>query len=153
MPARVEEIKHAKEEGIQFNFLNAPVALIGNEQGWLTGMRLIRMELGEKDASGRRRPEPITDSEYELPIDMIVIAIGSGSNPTIQNTTPDLEFNKRGNILVDEQTMATNKTGVYAGGDIVTGGATVILAMGAGRKAATSINNYLHSLTEQKGDL
>ncbi len=116
-------------------------------------MRLIRMELGEKDASGRRRPEPITDSEYELPIDMIVIAIGSGSNPTIQNTTPDLEFNKRGNILVDEQTMATNKTGVYAGGDIVTGGATVILAMGAGRIAATSINNYLHSLTEQKGDL
>ena len=153
MPARVEEIKHAKEEGIVFNFLNAPVALMGDERGWLTGMRLIRMELGEEDDSGRRRPEPIADSEYEIPIDMVIIAIGSGSNPTIQNTTPDLEFNKWGNIHVDEQTMATNKTGVYAGGDIVTGGATVILAMGAGRKAATSINDYLHNLTEQKDNL
>jgi glutamate synthase (NADPH/NADH) small chain len=101
------------------------------------------MELGEPDASGRRKPIPIKDSEYILDIDMAVIAIGNGSNPIIQNTTPDLQFNKWGNISVNEETMETSKKGVFAGGDIVTGGATVILAMGAGRKAAKAINEYL----------
>jgi glutamate synthase (NADPH/NADH) small chain len=106
-------------------------------------MRLIQMELGEPDASGRRRPVPIAGSEYEVPVDLVIVAIGNGSNPILQRTTDDLEFNRWGNIVVDEGTMETSKPGVYAGGDIVTGGATVILAMGAGRQAARSINNYL----------
>ena len=104
------------------------------------------MELGEPDASGRRKPVPIEGSEYILDIDMAVIAVGNGSNPIIQKTTPDLQFNKWGNIVVDENTMKTSKAGVFAGGDIVTGGATVILAMGAGRKAAAAINDYLTKL-------
>ena len=143
MPGRLEEIKHAKHEGIQFKFLNNPVEFLGDERGWLKGIRLIRMALGEPDASGRRRPEPIPGSEYELPFDLVVIAIGNGSNPIIQRTTPDLRFNKWGNIVVNEDSMVTSKPGVYAGGDIVTGGATVILAMGAGRKAASAIDKYL----------
>lgn len=146
MPARLEEIHHAKEEGIVFEFLRNPVEFIGDEKGWLTGMKLVKMELGEPDASGRRRPEPIEGSEYVMDVDMVVIAVGNGSNPIIQKTTPDLAFNKWGNIIVDEETMATNKPGVYAGGDIVTGGATVILAAGAGRKAAKAIDEYLKML-------
>jgi glutamate synthase (NADPH/NADH) small chain len=143
MPARKEEIHHAKEEGIEFIYLSNPVEFIGDEKGWLKGVKIQKMELGEPDASGRRRPIPIKDSEYILPIDMAVISIGNGSNPIIQKTTPDLQYNKWGNILVDESTMKTSKKGVFAGGDIVTGGATVILAMGAGRKAAKAINEYL----------
>ena len=143
MPGRVEEIKHAKDEGIQFQFLSTPVEFLGDENGRLRAMRLARMALGEPDASGRRRPLPIPDSELESPVDVVVIAIGNGSNPIIQRTTPDLKFNRWGNILVDGETMATSKPGVFAGGDIVTGGATVILAMGAGRKAAAAINTYL----------
>jgi glutamate synthase (NADPH/NADH) small chain len=143
MPARKEEIHHAKEEGIEFILLANPKRFIGDENGWLKGVELVRMELGEPDASGRRKPIPIKDSEYILDIDMAVIAIGNGSNPIIQNTTPDLQFNKWGNISVNEETMETSKKGVFAGGDIVTGGATVILAMGAGRKAAKAINEYL----------
>jgi glutamate synthase (NADPH/NADH) small chain len=143
MPARVEEIKHAREEGIEFHFLNTPIAFIGDEKGRLQKMRLIHMELGEVDSSGRGRPIPVEGSEYEIPTDLVIVAIGNGSNPIIQRTTQDLEFNQRGNITVDESTMATNKAGVYAGGDIVTGGATVILAMGAGRQAARSIDAYL----------
>jgi len=144
MPARAEEIHHAKEEGIEFILLSNPVEFIGDEKGWLNSVKLLKMELGEPDSSGRRRPVPIQGSEYELPIDMAVIAIGNGSNPIIQKTTPGLDFNKWGNILVDEATMKTSKPGVFAGGDIVTGGATVILAMGAGRKAAKAINEYLN---------
>jgi glutamate synthase (NADPH/NADH) small chain len=143
MPAREEEIHHAKEEGIDFIFLSNPVKFAGDKDGWLKSVSLQRMELGEPDASGRRRPVPIPGSEYDIPIDMAVIAIGNGSNPIIQKTTPDMSYNKWGNILADDETMKTSKRGVFAGGDIVTGGATVILAMGAGRKAAASINRYL----------
>lgn len=143
MPARLEEIHHAKEEGIRFEFLTNPIEFVGDEQGRLNMIRLLRMELGEPDDSGRRRPVPIPGSEFETPIDLVIIAIGNGSNPIIQRTTEDLEFNRWGNVIVDENTMATTKPGVYAGGDIVSGGATVILAMGAGRQAATAIDNYL----------
>jgi glutamate synthase (NADPH/NADH) small chain len=143
MPAREEEIHHAKEEGIDFIFLSNPVQFTGDKDGWLKSVTLQRMELGEPDASGRRRPIPISGSEYDIPIDMAVIAIGNGSNPIIQKTTPDMNYNKWGNIVADEETMRTSKQGVFAGGDIVTGGATVILAMGAGRKAAAAINRYL----------
>ena len=145
MPARKEEIHHAKDEGIIFNYLANPLEFRGDEQGWLKGVMLQKMELGEPDASGRRRPIPVAGSEYLLDIDMAVIAIGNGSNPIIRQTTPDLNFNKWGNIIVDQSTMKTNKPGVFAGGDIVTGGATVILAMGAGRVAAKSIDEYLNS--------
>jgi glutamate synthase (NADPH/NADH) small chain len=143
MPARKEEIHHAKEEGIEFLLLSNPNKFIGDKDGWLTGVELIKMELGEPDSSGRRKPIPIKGSDYVLDIDMAVIAIGNGSNPIIQKTTPEINFNKWGNIVVDEETMATSKKGVFAGGDIVTGGATVILAMGAGRKAAKAINDFL----------
>jgi glutamate synthase (NADPH/NADH) small chain len=146
MPARAEEIHHAKEEGIEFIFLSNPVEFTGNKSGWLTGVKLQKMELGEVDSSGRRKPVPIPGSEYVLKIDMAVIAIGNGSNPVIQKTTPGLDYNKWGNIIVDDATMKTSKLGVFAGGDIVTGGATVILAMGAGRKAAAAINDYLNQI-------
>ncbi len=146
MPARQEEIHHAMEEGIEFIYLSNPVEFIGDKDGWLTGVKLQKMELGEPDSSGRRRPVPVQGSEYVMNIDMAVIAIGNGSNPIIQKTTPDLQFNKWGNIVVEEDTMKTSKKGVFAGGDIVTGGATVILAMGAGRKAAAAINEYLKNL-------
>jgi glutamate synthase (NADPH/NADH) small chain len=146
MPARKEEVHHAKEEGIEFILLSNPKRFIGDENGWLTGVEITKMELGEPDASGRRRPVPIPNSEYIIDIDMAVISIGNGSNPIIQRTTPDINFNKWGNIVVNEETMSTSKPGVFAGGDIVTGGATVILAMGAGRKAASAINDYLKTL-------
>jgi len=143
MPARIEEVHHAREEGIEFLLLANPLEFVGDNNGWLKGTKLQKMELGEPDDSGRRRPVPIEGSEYILDIDMAVIAIGNGSNPIIQKTTPDLNFNKWGNIQVNEETMETSKQGVFAGGDIVTGGATVILAMGAGRKAASAIDAYL----------
>ena len=145
MPARKEEVHHAKDEGIEFLFLANPLEFLGDSDGWLTSVRLQKMELGEPDSSGRRKPIPIRGSEYILDIDMAVIAIGNGSNPIIQKTTPDLQYTKWGNIVVDENTMSTPKKGVFAGGDIVTGGATVILAMGAGRKAAAAINEFLNS--------
>lgn len=143
MPARAEEVHHAKEEGIEFVMLTNPIEFLGDEAGWLHGVKLQKMELGEPDASGRRRPVAIPGSEYVMPIDMAVIAIGNGSNPIIKKTTPDIDFNKWGNITVEQDTMKTSKKGVFAGGDIVTGGATVILAMGAGRKAASAIDEYL----------
>jgi glutamate synthase (NADPH) small chain len=152
MPARVEEIAHAREEGVDFNFLNNPVAFLGNEEGHLKAIRLVKMELGEEDASGRRRPIPIEGSEYDLPVDIVIVAIGNGSNPIIQRTTKDLDFNRWGNISVDEKTLATSKPGIFAGGDIVTGGATVILAMGAGRTAARSIDAYLSQKEKSKDE-
>lgn len=143
LPARLEEVHHAKEEGIDFKLLNNPVAVVGDDQGWVKGLRCIQMELGEPDASGRRRPVAIEGSEFELPVNTVVIAIGQGPNPLVQSTTPGLETNKHGNIIADEETGATSKPGVFAGGDIVTGAATVILAMGAGKKAAAAIDQYL----------
>jgi len=143
MPARIEEIKHAKEEGVEFKFLVAPLELIGDEQGNLKQVKLQLMELGEPDSSGRRRPVPIKDAIEIIDVDAVVVAIGNGSNPIISSTTPELIVNKWGNIIVDESNMKTNMKGVFAGGDIVTGGATVILAMGAGRTAAKAIDDYL----------
>jgi glutamate synthase (NADPH/NADH) small chain len=143
MPARIEEVHHAKEEGIEFLMLTAPVEMIGDKDGVLNAMKCLKMELGEPDDSGRRRPLPIEGSDYTLDVDVAVIAIGNGSNPLIQQTAPEIEVNKWGNIVVEAATMKTTKKGVFAGGDIVTGGATVILAMGAGRTAAKAIDNYL----------
>ncbi|MGA3081293.1 MAG: NADPH-dependent glutamate synthase [Terracidiphilus sp.] len=143
MPARAEEVKHAREEGVEFRMLTAPVEFTGDEKGWLTGARCVRMELSEPDESGRRRPVEIKGSEFDLPAHVAIIGVGTTANPLIQSTTPDLATNKRNYIVADPETMRTSKPGVFAGGDIVTGGATVILAMGAGRKAAVSIHNYL----------
>ncbi|MCD6281311.1 MAG: NADPH-dependent glutamate synthase [Deltaproteobacteria bacterium] len=145
MPARVEEIHHAKEEGINFHLLTNPKRYIGNDKGWVVGMECLRMELGEPDDSGRRRPVPIEGSEFVLDVDTVVVAIGTRANPLVQSTTPGLELNKRGYIEADEETGKTSREGVFAGGDIVTGSATVILAMGAGRKAARAIHEYLMS--------
>jgi glutamate synthase (NADPH/NADH) small chain len=143
LPARIEEVHHAEEEGIQFHFLTLPVKIQGNDEGWITGMECQKMDLGEPDHSGRRRPIPITGSEFQMDVDLLIVAIGTGANPLIQSTTPDLQTNKWGYIVADPETGATSKKGVYAGGDIVTGSATVILAMGAGRKAADAIHKYL----------
>ena len=145
MPARHEEVEHAKEEGVQFTFLAAPLEFLDNGEGWLKGVRLQRMELGEPDASGRRRPVPLEGSEFELDLDLAVIAIGNGSNPLLRDT-PELQFTRRGTLEVNPDSLQTAKAGVFAGGDIVTGGATVISAMGAGRQAAQSINAYLSQL-------
>lgn len=146
MPARAEEVKHAKEEGVQFVMLTNPTEFQGDEQGWLKGVRVQKMELGEPDASGRRRPVPVPGSEYDIPISVAIVAVGTSANPLVQSTTPDLATNKKGYIAVgDMETLRTSKKGVFAGGDIVTGGATVILAMAAGRKAAKSINDWLTS--------
>ena len=151
LPARAEEVAHAKEEGIDFRLLTNPVAIEGDENGWVTSLRCICMELGEPDASGRRRPVPIEGSEFTLPVDTVIVAIGTGPNPIIAQTTPGLETTKRGNIAADEETGKTSKEGVFAGGDIVTGAATVILAMGAGRKAAAAIDAYLTEKRAKKG--
>lgn len=143
MPARIEEIHHAEEEGIEFHLLTAPIEFLGDEKGRLRAAVVQKMELGEPDESGRRRPVPMEGSEFEEPIDVAVIAIGAGPNPLISSTTPDLKINKRGYIVTDPATGATSIPGVYAGGDIVTGSATVIEAMGAGRRAAAAIHEYL----------
>ncbi len=142
MPARVEEIAHAEEEGIEFHFLLAPLAILGDAQGWVRAARLQRMELGEPDASGRRRPVPIPGSDFELPCQIVVVALGTTANPLLTAATPALKLNRWKNIVVDEG-QATALEGVFAGGDIVRGGATVILAMGDGKKAAQSIDAYL----------
>lgn len=142
MPARAEETVHAEEEGVRFIYLAAPVELRGDDEGWLRSMRCIRMELGEPDESGRRSPAPIPGSEFELPCDTAIVAIGSRAHPLVPETTPDLKISRRGYIAIDD-TGATSKPGVFAGGDIVTGAATVIEAMGAGRRAAESIHRYL----------
>jgi glutamate synthase (NADPH/NADH) small chain len=143
MPARTEEVRHAIAEGIEIVTLVSPTELLGTDEGWLKGVRLQRMELGEPDDSGRRRPEPIPGDKYEMDIDVAVVAIGNSPNPLIHKTAPDLEQTPWGTIVADHETGRTSKVGVFAGGDIVTGGATVILAMGAGRSAAASINEYL----------
>ncbi len=143
MPARIEEVHHAEEEGVQFYLLTAPVRFLGDDNGWVTGVECLRMELGEPDESGRRRPVPVKGSEFQLECDMAVVAIGAGPNPLLPTQTPGLELNKRGYIVADLETGKTTKPRIWAGGDIVTGSATVILAMGAGRKAANSIHEYL----------
>ena len=142
LPARIEEIHHAKEEGLGFNLLTNPIEIIGDEQGWVCGMRCRRMELGEPDASGRRSPKEIAGSDFVMDTDMVIMSIGTSPNPLITNTTPDLEISKWKTIVADENGI-TSKAGVFAGGDIVSGAATVILAMGAGRKAAAAINEFI----------
>ena len=144
LPARAEEVHHAKEEGIAFDLLCNPTEILGDEQGRVRGMRVIRMELGEPDASGRRRPVPIEGSEFEMEVDTVIVAIGTSPNPLIRATTPGLEANRRGCITTDE-TGATSREGVFCGGDAATGAATVILAMGAGKTAARSIDAYIKS--------
>ncbi len=143
MPAREEEIKHAEEEGIEFHFLTNPKEFIGDENGWVKQMKCVKMQLGEPDASGRRRPIPIPGSEFLMDVDIVIIAIGTKPNPLIPDTTPGLKLAKWGEIEVDWETMGTSIPGVFAGGDIVRGGATVILAMGDGRRAAQAIDAYL----------
>lgn len=142
MPARVEEVHHAKEEGVEFHVLQNPKRILGDEQGRVRAIECLRFELGEPDASGRRRPVALEGSEFQLPVDTVIIAIGNGANPLIRQTTPGLEFNKWGNIIVDDR-CKTSLEGVYAGGDIVLGAATIILAMGQGRIAAAAMNEYL----------
>ena len=141
LPVRREEVEHAKQEGIEFKLLNNPVAILGDEKGYVKAIRCIKMKLGEPDASGRRCPVEISNSEFDIDVDTVVIAIGQGSNPLIQSTTLDMQTNKRGNIIADEETGKTTKEGVFAGGDIVTGAATVILAMGAGKKLLKLLMN------------
>ena len=143
MPARREEVHHAQDEGVQFMNLHNPVEFLGDDRGYLVGVKLVKMQLGEPDKSGRRSPIPIEGSEFELPVDVAIIAVGTGANPLVQSTTPDMQTNKWGYIMADEKTLKTPKWGVFAGGDIVSGAATVILAMGAGRAAARSIHEYL----------
>jgi glutamate synthase (NADPH/NADH) small chain len=143
MPARAAEIHHAEEEGIEFYLLTAPTRFIGDENGRITGMECLKMELGEPDESGRRRPVPIKGSEFQLECDLAVIAVGAGANPLLTQSTEGLELNKWGYVITDPETGKTSKKGVWAGGDIVTGSATVILAMGAGRAASDSIHQYL----------
>ena len=146
LPARLEEIENAEEEGVIFDFLTLPIRYIGDENGWVKEFECLKMKLGEPDSSGRRRPVPIEGSETTLPLDAVVCAIGNSPNPLIPTHTPGLEVGKNGNIVADEETGKTSKERVWAGGDVVTGAATVILAMGAGRKAARSIHEYLCSL-------
>ena len=143
MPARKEEVHHAQEEGVQFKLLTNPVEYISDGSGWVKGMKCIRMELGEPDASGRRSPVPIKDSEFVIDVDTVVVAVGTMANPIVPATTPGLETNRRGYIITKGESGETTRQGVYAGGDIVTGAATVILAMGAGKKAARAIHAYL----------
>ncbi len=151
-PARLEELEHAEEEGIDFRWLNAPVEIYGDDEGRVTGVRVIKMELGEPDSSGRRRPVPIEGSEYDVPLDNVIMGIGQGPNPLVTKSTEGLQLNRWGNIVVDEETMMTSIPGVFAGGDIVTGAATVILAMGAGKKAAAGIDDYLKQKSQPAAD-
>jgi glutamate synthase (NADPH/NADH) small chain len=143
MPARAAEIHHAEEEGIEFHLLTAPTQYLGDEKGRLTGMTCQQMELGEPDDSGRRRPVVIEGSEFDIQCDLVIVAVGSGANPLLTADTPEIRLNKWGYIDADPETGKTSMKGVWAGGDIVTGAATVILAMGAGRQSADSIHDYL----------
>jgi glutamate synthase (NADPH) small chain len=142
LPARAEEVRHAEEEGVTFELMASPVRILGSEDGWVTGIECQMMELGEPDESGRRRPRPIPDSEYVIDCDMVVVAIGTRSNPMLTSSEPDLRINEWGYLVVDDDGM-TSVPGIFAGGDIVRGAATVILAMGDGKRAAQSIEKYL----------
>ncbi len=144
LPARVEEVHHAKEEGIIFDLLTNPTEIIADEKGWVSGMKCVKMELGEPDASGRRRPVIVPDSEYTMDVDVVIMSLGTSPNPLISSTTKGLDINKWQCIVADEENGATSKEGVYAGGDAVTGAATVILAMGAGKAAAAGIDQYIN---------
>ena len=144
LPARAEEVHHAKEEGIIFDLLTNPVEILTDDKDWVTGIRCIRMELGEPDASGRRRPVEIPGSEFEIEVDEVIMSLGTSPNPLLKATTPGLETQKRGQIIADEHGL-TSIEGVYAGGDAVTGAATVILAMGAGKTAAAAIDEYIQN--------
>ncbi len=150
LPARIEEVENAEEEGIKFKFLTTPIRFMGDESGWVKGMECIAMQLGEPDESGRRRPIPIKGSEFVMDVDTVVIAIGQTPNPLIQRTTKDLRTTRWGTIIVKEKTGKTSKKGVYAGGDVVSGAATVISAMGAGKRAARSIHRYLMRKISQR---
>ena len=145
LPARAEEVHHAKEEGIEFRMLTNPVEVLGDENGWVRGLRCVRMELGEPDESGRRSPVAVAGSEFDIACDVVIMALGTSPNPLIASTTEGLETNRRGCIVADEETGATSRAGIFAGGDTVTGAATVILAMGAGRKAARAIDEYIRT--------
>jgi glutamate synthase (NADPH/NADH) small chain len=149
MPARVEEVHHAKQEGVDFHLLQNPQRILGDANGSVVAIECLRYELGEPDASGRRRPVAIPGSEFQIEVDTVIIAIGNQANPLIRQTTPGLEFNKWGNLIVDEKCQ-TSMEGVYAGGDIVLGAATVILAMGQGRIAAAAMNEYLAKKRESR---
>ncbi|MFA6735993.1 MAG: NADPH-dependent glutamate synthase [Saccharofermentanales bacterium] len=146
MPARIEEVHHAKEEGIIFKTLTNPVRITGNERGYVNGMECVEMELGEPDASGRRRPVEKKGSEFMMDVDTVIVAIGTSPNPLIRTTTPGLETNKYGGLVVEDTTNMTSRKGVFAGGDAVTGAATVILAMGAGKKAAKAMDEYIRGV-------
>ena len=145
LPARVEEVHHAKEEGIIFDLLTNPVEILADENGWVCGMKCVRMELGEPDESGRRRPVVMPDSEFVIDLDTVIMSLGTSPNPLISSTTEGLETNKWQCIVAQEENGQTSKEGVYAGGDAVTGAATVILAMGAGKAGAKGIDEYLRS--------
>lgn len=145
LPARAEEVHHAKEEGIIFDLLTNPIEILTNDDGWVSGIRCIKMELGEPDASGRRRPVEIEGSEFDIEADMVIMSLGTSPNPLISSTTEGLDINKRGCIIANEETGLTSRDGVFAGGDAVTGAATVILAMGAGKAAAAGIHEYLQN--------
>ena len=144
MPARVEEVHHARQEGIEFHLLQSPKRVLGDERGRVRGIECLKFELGEPDDSGRRRPVPMEGSEFTMELDTVIVAIGNKPNPLIPQTMPELEMTKWGTIVVDEETMLTSVPGVFAGGDIVSGAATVILAMGQGRIAAAAMNDYLN---------
>lgn len=143
LPARTEEVHHAKEEGVIFNLQQTPVEILLDDKGWVSGIKCVKMELGEPDASGRRRPEEVPGSEFVLSCDTVIMALGTRANPVATTGADEIEKNAKGGILVDEATNMTTMDGVFAGGDAVTGSATVILAMGAGRHAAAGINAYL----------
>lgn len=143
LPARVEEVHHAKEEGIIFDLLTNPIEILSDDKGWVTGMKCIHMELGEPDESGRRRPVEVPGSEFVMELDTVIMSLGTSPNPLISSTTKGLDTNKWKCIIADENNGKTTKEGVYAGGDAVTGAATVILAMGAGKAAAKGIDEYL----------
>ncbi len=143
LPARVEEVHHAKEEGIQFRMLTNPVEVIGDDKGWVKGLRCVKMELGEPDASGRRSPIEVPGSEFDIECDVVIMALGTSPNPLIASTTEGLETNRKGCLVANDETGQTSREGIFAGGDTVTGAATVILAMGAGRRAAKAIDEYI----------
>jgi len=144
MPARIEEIEHAKQEGVKFHLLSNPVEIIGNGS-FVEKIRCIRMELGEPDSSGRKSPIPVPDSEFDIDVQAVIMAIGQGPNPLLLKKIPGLELTRRGNILIDEETTKTSIKGIFAAGDIASGAATVILAMGGGKKAALFIDDYITS--------